>query len=68
MAYQGLKLKEVSVSLGQKVSVNYQSKNAQVGVVIELNGEPLSKGYKTALNFCRVRLEDEVKRIREEML
>lgn len=64
---KGMQFKEISVSLGEKVSVNFQSKNAQIGAVISVGGVSVELAYQSALNEVKNRLKEEVKRIREEM-
>jgi len=65
---RSMQFKEISVSLGEKVSVNFQSKNAQVGAVVSVGGVSIELAYQSALNFVRDRLRERVKEIREEML
>ncbi|BDI54880.1 MAG: hypothetical protein [Lokiarchaeia virus VerdaV1] len=65
---KGMQFKEVSFSLGEKVSVNFQSKNAQIGTTISVGGVSPELAYQSAVNFVKARLKEEVKKIREEML
>jgi len=65
---RSMQFKEISVSLGQKVSIDYQSRNAQVGAVISVGNVSPELAYQSAINFVKDRLKEEVKKIREEML
>jgi len=65
---KGMRFKEVSFSLGEKVTVDYQSKNAQLGVVVSLGDVSVELGYQSAVNFVKDKLKERVKEIREEML
>ena len=65
---KGMQFKEISVSLGEKVSADFQSKNVQIGAVIILGGYSVDLAYTTARNYVIQKVKEEVKRIREEML
>lgn len=60
-----MKFKEVSYSVAQTISANYQSYKIQIGTIVEVDNGTPGIAYKTAKIFVDKKLKEEIEAIKE---
>lgn len=55
-----MNFKEIHISMGRKISANYQSYTIQVGATIECDGATPEEAYAEARAFVKLQLDNEI--------